>query len=165
MVDLPALPAHREEKTCPPAQKNVIYENVCLTCHPEAAGGKEAKAGPDYLPSIYVGETCRSLAERAAEHWQDYRAGAEDSHIYKHQVIHHGGAGSPNFHLRPVRFCRTALSRQVGEAIRIKRRGEGVLLNSKTEFNRCQITRLSLPQKEAQPARPASSLVPALGET
>ena len=37
------------------------------------------------------------------------------------------------------------INRQVGEAVRIRRRGEGNLLNSKDEFNRCKITRLSLP--------------------
>ena len=141
-------------------KRNVVYENVCLNCHPEAGEGKEVKEGGE-LPAIYVGETCRSLAERGAEHWADYRAGAEGSHIFKHHVVHHKGAGQPKFHLRPVRYYRTALGRQVGEAVRIRRRGEGNLLNSKTEFNRCHITRLSLPQKElpddtAPPALTAS---------
>ena len=44
-----------------------------------------------------------------------------------------------------VRFYRTALSRQVGEAIQIRARGgEGAVLNSRGEFNRCSITRLTL---------------------
>ena len=38
---------------------------------------------------------------------------------------------------------RTALNRQVREAVRIRRRGgEGGILNSKAEFNRCFIPRL-----------------------
>ena len=46
---------------------------------------------------------------------------------------------------------RSALSRQVGEAVKIRRRGgEGSLLNSKGEFNRCKITRLTL---EEQPIK------------
>ena len=44
-------------------------------------------------------------------------------------------------------YYRTALSRQVGEAVRIRRRGEAIL-NSRSEFNRCLITRLSLPFTE-----------------
>ena len=42
-----------------------------------------------------------------------------------------------------VKYHKTALSRQVGEAIRLRRRGEHVL-NSKGEYNRCQIQRLTL---------------------
>ena len=47
------------------------------------------------------------------------------------------------FHVRPVRFCRTALNRQVGEAVRIGKR-VSMTLNSKAEFNRCEIARLTL---------------------
>lgn len=82
--------------------------------------------------------------ERGLEHWRQFREGNEGSHIFKHHQIHHGGAGEPAFHLRPVKYCRTALERQVGEAVRIHSRGEAVL-NSRTEYNRCHITRLSLP--------------------
>ena len=68
----------------------------------------------------------------------------EDSHIFKHHQIHHGGEGDPQFHMKVVKFHKTALKRQVGEAVRIRRRGE--VLNSKGEFNRCSITRLTLPE-------------------
>ena len=44
--------------------------------------------------------------------------------------------------MRVVEFYKSALSRQVGEAIRIRRRG--LTLNSKGEFNRCSIPRLTL---------------------
>ena len=48
-----------------------------------------------------------------------------------------------------VKYYRTALSRQVGEAIQIRARGgEGEILNSKGEFNRCSITRLVLDKEE-----------------
>ena len=51
----------------------------------------------------------------------------------------------PNFILKPVRYFRSALSRQIAEAVRIRRRGaEGAILNSKGEFNRCHIARLRL---------------------
>ena len=99
---------------------------------------------PTFPPSIYVGETSKSLYERSKQHWSDYRAGQEDSHILKHQTLHHGGDGSPKFHFRPVQFFQKALGRQVAEAIRIERLGEEVVLNSKSEFNRSKISRLTL---------------------
>ena len=53
-------------------------------------------------------------------------------------------------------FFRTAW--QVGEAVWIRRRGEDNLLNSKTEYSRCQITSLSLPHLDTP--EPAKSDVP-----
>ena len=50
--------------------------------------------------------------------------------------------------LRPVRFFRTALSRQITEAVRIQRWGEDVVLNSRSECNRCKIGRLMLETDE-----------------
>ena len=52
--------------------------------------------------------------------------------------------------MKVVQFHRTALSRQVGESIRIQKRGGmgGLVLNSKSEYNRCSIARLCLEQKE-----------------
>ena len=50
--------------------------------------------------------------------------------------------GVPEFVMKVVGYHRSALSRQIGEAVRISRRGE--VLNSKSEYSRCKITRLSL---------------------
>ena len=50
--------------------------------------------------------------------------------------------------MKVIKFHRSALSRQVGEAIKIQRRGGELTLNSRTEYNRCKITRLSLEQKD-----------------
>ena len=46
---------------------------------------------------------------------------------------------------RVVSQHRTALARQVSEAVRIGRRGgAGAVLNSKAEYNRCHIPRLRM---------------------
>ena len=96
-----------------------------------------------YPPSIYIGESSRSLYERGKEHWRGHRTKAEDSHLYKHQELHHGGQ-TPNFPLRPIKFLNTALRRQIYEAVLIQRLGEEVVLNSKGEYNRCTVGRLTL---------------------
>ena len=105
------------------------------------------------VPSVYVGESGRSIMERGMEHWKAFHSKKEDSHIYKHHLVHHDGTGEPEFHLRPFGFFRSALARQVAEAVRIRRRGESVL-NSKGEYNRCSITRLNLPEGGTEPAPP-----------
>ena len=120
---------------------------LCLLCNPGVKEGKKLTP-PEFPPSIYVGETARSICERGAEHWRGYKEKAEDSHIYKHHVIHHGGVGEPSFHLRPVRFFKTALSRQISEAVWIQMWGEERILNSRAEFNRCKIGRLTIGEEE-----------------
>ena len=134
----------------PPCNKrSVLYENICLKCNPEAGGESKEEINPPLdHPSIYVGETARSLYERGKEHWRGFRNQEEDSHINKHHQLHHGGEGAPSFHLRPARFFTAALTRQIAEAVRIERWGEQVVLNSKAEYNRCKISRLTLGEEE-----------------
>ena len=121
--------------------------NVCLLCNP-GGGGKVLRLNEKVsTPSVYIGETGRSLYERGREHWQGYREGREGNHILKHHVLHHQGQGEPKFHLRPLHYHQTALNRQLTEAVKIGRFGEDNLLNSKGEFNRSHITRLTLGDK------------------
>ena len=47
----------------------------------------------------------------------------------------------------------SALARQVGEAVRIAEWGEEVVLNSKSEFNRCQLGRLTTGDEKKVPSR------------
>ena len=64
-------------------------------------------------------------------------------------MAHQGAA--PNFKIRAVSFHRSALSRQIGEAVRIMRRGgEGVIFNSKSEYDRCKIPRLQVEEQKEE---------------
>ena len=65
-------------------------------------------------------------------------------------MLHHGGQQNANFHLRPIKFLTTALRRQLSEAVRIQRLGEDVVLNSRGEYNRCSIGRLTLGEDNNQ---------------
>ena len=66
----------------------------------------------------------------------------------KHQMMEHGAAPA-KFMLRVVGSYQTALARQVSEAVRIRRRGgEGSILNSRAEYNRCHIPRLRVEEEE-----------------
>ena len=137
--------------TC--VKRNVLYENICLLCNPGAGAKgelKELKAG---VPSVYIGESHRSLSERIGEHWEQYRKGgaeAEHNHIHKHMRLHHEElpVEQAKFAIKPVRYFTSALKRQVAEAVRIRRRGEGAVLNSKSEYNRCELPRLTVDLKE-----------------
>ena len=115
---------HGEEDIPPCTQKSVVYENVCGLCNIGAKEAKELKEVRSEVPTIYVGETSRSIKERSEEHWSSYKSGSEKSHMMKHQTMEHGGEPS-QFVMRVVSFHRTALSRQIAEAVRIRRRGGG----------------------------------------
>ena len=54
-------------------KRSLVYENICLQCNPDAAKkGPLLKHNMD-IPSVYVGETARSVKERALEHWAAFR--------------------------------------------------------------------------------------------
>ena len=127
---------------------SVVHENICKTCNPEAGGKREVEVVEDRVPTAYIGETSRSIMERTKEHWEAYRNRNKESHLHKHQEMEHEGA-PPEFIMRVVGRAKSALERQTKEAVRIRRRGgEGAILNSKAEFNRCFIPRLQLQEQK-----------------
>ena len=110
-------------------------------------GSREIKDTVD-SPSLYLGETGRSIQERLKEHHDDERRISSKSHMWKHRVLHHQGGAAP-FVVKAVSFHKTALSRKAAEAVRIRRRGgKGMILNSRAEFKRCFIPRLTLVEDE-----------------
>ena len=71
--------------------------------------------------------------------------------MLRHQVGVHGAEMRPNFIMRAVKYHKTALYRQLGEAVRIRRRGgQGSILNSKAEYDRCYIPRLVVEEKDTK---------------
>ena len=127
-----------------------MYESICTKCNPGAKASGPFKSPETSVPSIYVGESARSIFERAGEHWKSYEKRNPDSHIWKHHLIHHKGEGEPEMRFKVLGNFRTALSRQIAEAIRIRRRGT-VVLNSKGEYDRCRIHRLTIGNEENLP--------------
>ena len=142
-------------------RQSILYENVCSRCVPKAKEDKELRdedLGRGEHPKVYVGETSRSITERSREHWASYRGGGGDNHMWRHQEMVHGGEPA-DFTMRVVGSYKSALSRQIGEAVRIRRRGgEGSILNSKSEYNRCHIPRLRVEDKEEEKKRDKKEL-------
>ena len=95
---------------------------------------------------VYIGETNRTAYERGREHMEDLMRLDSGSHLLKHLVNAHPGLkpSEMKIGMRVVGQHRTALERQVGEAVKIlnaQKKGQN-LLNSKSEFNRCKLPRL-----------------------
>ena len=65
----------------------------------------------------------------------------------KHSIDKHEGSKKVNFQFKVVKQFFTALSRMVAESVRIARMSEingNILLNSKGEYNRCKLPRLTV---------------------
>ena len=110
-------------------KRGIVYTNTCRDC---ISGDN---------PKWYVGESARSSFERGGEHCRDYVRQKQDSHILKHLEVAHPGQTEPNFDFRVKGRFKSALVRQVTEAVMIRRAGESVL-NSKGVYNRCYLPRL-----------------------
>ena len=130
-----------------------MYESIFEVCNPEEDPKKDGKRLTKYdkfkhQKGVYVGETSRSIFERASEHRRDAEGHTEDSHMYKHwQVSHSELQEAPRFRIKVVGSFKDALSRQLSEAVRIELRGEGVI-NSKAEYSRSRIPRLKIDKEE-----------------
>ena len=114
-------------------RKSVVYESRCLLCYDPKSSSKTG---------VYVGETGRTLYERAAEHLEDAYDQKKGSHIFKHWAIAHPEETTqPPFKFSVLRQHRSPLDRQLHEAIRISTH-DG--LNSRAEYRQNQIQRLSV---------------------
>ena len=120
-------------------QRNIVYRTTCLLC-------KEKGESRDYY-----GESSRTPYERGAEHLKDYLGEKEDSHMLKHHIEEHGDVMEPvEFSMKVIKNHFTAFSRQVHEAVIIYRNEENGILNSKSQYNRCQLPRLTVMMGERE---------------
>ena len=85
----------------------------CVACNPGARGKGEQEPFKTDIPTVYVGETSRSIYERSREHWEGAGKGSNKNHMVRHQVLEHGGEPAPDFHMIIKGYYKTALARQV----------------------------------------------------
>ena len=109
-------------------QSNVNYSMLCKLC-------------PESNPTEYIGETARNVYTRCREHMKGYKSKKNKTSFFKnHQVKQHAGA-EPQFSAKVKQSYRDCLSRQVGEAVAIRRSGKE-LLNSKSEWHQPPLFRV-----------------------
>ena len=94
---------------------------------------------------MYLGETGRTGYERAKEHVGDWKSRKEDTHMHEHGEKEHGDTeGGPHFGMKILKAHRSALERQIHEAVIISNSWQREILNNKQEYNRCIIPRLAV---------------------
>ena len=114
-------------------RRNVCYQTWCQICKEK---GKD---------TVYLGETGRTGYERAKEYVGDWKSRKEDTHMHEHgEKEHRDTEGGPHFGMKILRAHRLALERQIHEAVLISNSWQKEILNSKQEYNRCIIPRLSI---------------------
>merc|ERR1711954_224853 len=132
----------------------IVYESWCISCEMgerEKIEEMEAdeKEKREMIKNIkkckYIGESSRSIYERGLEHQRDYEEMRSDSHMLKHYLAAHKEEEMEKmtFGMRIVKECRTAFNRQIAESVEIQNNSEHHLLNSKSEYNRCALPRLT----------------------
>ena len=90
--------------------------------------------------------TSRSVFERAWEHNHSRDQLHTSSHMLKHIIEKHGEEEDPDktqFGVRVVRYTRRAFERQIIESVLIQEERSHFILNSKSEYNRCSLPRLT----------------------
>ena len=98
-------------------RRRVVYESICTRCNPSSLNKGELKAQVSTNPSLYVGETSRSVQERAGEHWGAATKEQDKSHIHKHQKLEHPGE-KPTFIFKVVSNHKTAGETNQGSSSR-----------------------------------------------
>ena len=141
------------KKDC--SKRSLVYETWCQTCfekekeaiEQDVEDEQEKKRQIEMIRKHkYVGETARSAYERGWEHQEGLRKLEEDSHLLKHVAQYHQGVPMKEirFGMKVRRYARSAFERQVLESVLIQEeRKSHLLMNSKSEYNRCSLPRLT----------------------
>ena len=127
-------------------KRNVSYKTYCLKCAADAgADEKTLRNNVNENIKFYFGETFRDAYSRGVEHLSDYVGQTDDSHMLKHLSDCHPECSPEDlkFGMTVIKQHKTSFDRMVFESVLIFRDGENVL-NSKSEFSRCQVPRLSV---------------------
>ena len=137
------------------SKRSIVYETWCETCLrqemmkiDEGENDEQEKMRKKQNIKVhkYIGETARSAYERGIEHKNALEKLDEDSHMLKHIANYHENEEIEDirFGMRVVKYTRSALERQVLESVRIQEeREKNYIMNSRSEYNRCTIPRLT----------------------
>ena len=132
-----------------------MYETRCLTCQEQELKKIQEQditeqEKTNQLARIklfkYIGESSRSKFERGWEHVYDLTSLKSSSHMLKHVVNTHPEQDLHEVHfgMKIIRTCKTSFERQIFELVAIQQEREHHhILNSRSEYNRCSLPRLS----------------------
>ena len=132
----------------------MVYKTYCISCQErdetrireeETDEKKAAEKIRNIKQHAYIGETSRSAFERATEHQSAMRQLDPSSHMLRHALDRHEGEKMKEirFGMIVLQFTKTSFERQILESVTIQQNRHHHILNSRMEYNRCSIPRLS----------------------
>ena len=132
-------PSNQFRKNC--------QESQCIVCKDNEKFANCRKANVGYtifcknckskgITRVYEGESCRNLFQRQREHVDELSKKKESSVLYKHIKSDHKeeSPDEVNFQMKIAGTFVTPLRRIINEGVRISKRDENQLMNSKKEF-------------------------------
>ena len=138
-------------------KRSVVYETRCITCEERKIkeikekfeNEEDEKVKMENFLKIkifkYMGETSKSCYERGWQHLSDATQLKPSSHILKHYLDNlDEELEDIKFGMRIRSTARNAFERQVAESVLIQQESNNHnILNSKSEYNRCALPRLT----------------------
>ena len=124
--------------------RNVVYTAECIEVVSDQ--NNDQPAVRTCIDKLYIGETSRSLSERAAEHSDGGIRLDVGNFVTKHWLEAHSKMEkAPTFRFKVKKVHRDPLSRELHEAVLIEKANTLCgILNSKNEWSSGTITRLSV---------------------
>ena len=116
--------------------RNLTYQITCQNCQEKGIVKK------------YLGESHRAWSDRCSDHMQALKNGNQDYAIVKHQLNDHPDE-EPNFKFLAVKSFKSAMQRQIYEAIMIDEAPNSSLMNGKAEWGQNRVPRVKV-QKEVK---------------
>ena len=104
---------------------------------------EKVNTGPLFM---YIGETARSAYERGCEHLKDFQFKRGKSHYLRHAVEVHPTVplDKLKFRMKILSCHKSAFERQIREAVLIDMHSGPNLMNSKLEYSRCALPKMSI---------------------
>ena len=139
-------------------KRSAVYEIWCRKClddekemiEKEEIDKEEKKRKIDRIRVFkYIGETSRSVFERAWEHQLGLNSLNHKSFMLKHMLDKHEKElilekrHVDMFGIKVLKYTKTSFERQILESVLIQENSHHHILNSKTEYNRCAVPRLT----------------------
>ena len=138
------------------SKRSLVYQIYCISCKErdiekikERVGIEDKKKLDEEIRKMrlhkYIGETSRSCYERSQEHQRDMDQLKPSSHMLQHVLDQHEEEplSRVRFGMEIVKQTRTSWERQFLESVTIQQSTKHNILNSRSEYNRCSLQRLS----------------------
>ena len=151
VVETAGIPIKRMlQKSQPFPNRKCRNEERCMVCKNSDRGmcRRECityKIECSGCDNVYIGESARNAYSRGVEHTAAFQNKDKDSVLLRHlQERHSEDEDTPEFSMRVIDTHRSALDRQISEAVCISNTLDDQLINKKSEWGHQRLLRCTL---------------------